>query len=84
MAKMSALQQEIAKVEEEINVLAQVRVRLKEGHPGNIDSEIETLEQVRARLTAALPPVKTRQPRKKPEVTGATAKPNGKGKQATA
>ncbi len=85
MAKMSALQQEVLKVEQDVNVLAQVRNWIAAGKTVNdVDAEMNVLSSVHQRLVAALPPVKTRQPRKKSEVTGAAAKPNGKGKQATA
>lgn len=84
MAKVSALQQEIAKVEQEISTLQQVKNRIETGRLDDITSELEVLSAVHQRLMAALPPVKIRQPRKNSEVTGAAAKPNGKGKQATA
>ncbi len=84
MAKMSALQQEIAKVEQEIGVLEQVKNRVATGRLDDITSELNVLSAVHDRLVAALPPVKTRAPRKKSEVTSGAGKATAKGKGATA
>ncbi len=83
MAKMSALQVEIAKVEDEINGLARLKALIAKGTtPEDMDRELNVLEQVRGRLQSALPATRTRKPREAKPVNA--AKPNGKGKQASA
>ncbi len=84
MAKMSALQQEIAKVEIDIEVLQRVKARIAAGNLDSIDEELKLMTMVQTRLVAALPPVKTRSPRKKSEVTSGAGKATAKGKGATA
>ncbi len=81
---MSALQVEIAKVEQEINVLAQIKAWIaSEKTAADVVTEMNLLSSVHQRLVAALPPA--RAPRKPRDVKPVNAaKPDGKAKQATA
>ncbi len=82
----SKLKQEIAKLEQEINTLAQTKLRIERGDTvEKVNSELNVLEMVVRRLALALPSQSTepKAPRKPRTRNTGLPKPNGKAKEAT-